>query len=55
MPQSKMTKPYIKQHSFSVGNLTVSKSHGAVLFLNLKTLKCPYLYASANWRKQQFD
>lgn len=33
---------------FTVGNWTVSNRHGAVLFLNLKTLKCPYLYASAN-------
>lgn len=42
----------IPVYSFSVGNGTVSKSRGAVLFLNLKTLKCLYLYASANWRKQ---
>lgn len=34
--------------SFSAGNWTISNRHGTVLFLNLKTLKCPYLYASAN-------
>lgn len=34
--------------SFSAGNWTVSNRHGTILFLNVKTLRCPYLYVSAN-------